>query len=608
MALFEEMGEMLTGESNLGALSSFLGSDNDKTSGLLGMAAPAVLGMLGKRAASDAGAEALFGMANNADDGILDDLGGFLGGGDSGGMGGALVGSLFGNKREAVESGLAQQSGVGGAIVSKLLPMLAPMVMGMLKRKIMGGAMNAGGLASMLGDNTNAMRSGGLGSILDLLDGDDDDDEAGFLDGIKNIPGLGSIGGATAAMGAVAGMGGKAGDMASGITGKAASAAGDVTGKAGDVAGKATDIASGVGGKVTDASLPGVSTGGSGMMKWLLPLLGLLALGAILFFACGGSSDGDTAATGTTTSACGTDNRVQKPSSPVTDLSVALVAPSSAEDLAFTQSMVDALTRLGIEPQITDGTFIVEEAAAAIRGYAEDGVDVVIAHGTQYGGSLAEIAPDFPDTSFIWGTATDTQGLANVFAYYPEAQEGGYVNGWLAAELSGGGNHGVVGPVEAGDAVAYINGFKAGADANGADNVAITYTGSFSDVALATEAAQAHITTGVDTLTGTSQSTVGAVNVAKEEGLPWFGTQSNQEPWASDWVVASQVYHWEVILDDMFEMIEDGTLGGEAMSLTLDNGGLLIELNGCYSLDGSVTDGVNKVIDDIRSGAVTPPA
>jgi len=372
----------------------------------------------------------------------------------------------------------------------------------------------------------------------------------------------------------------------------------------------ATGAASGMADKATGA-VGDVSAKGGGMMKWLLPAIGILVLLGLLVWACGGSSDsGDSSdsATGTSTSECGTDNSVTRASSPVTDLSVALVAPSSAEDLAFTQSMVDALARLGIDPAITDGTFIVEEAAAAIRGYAEDGIDVVIAHGTQYGGSLAEIAPDFPETSFIWGTATDTQGLANVYAYFPEAQEGGYVNGWLAAEITGGGSHGVVGPVEAGDAVAYINGFVAGAEANGADNVAVTYTGSFSDVALATEAAQAHLTTGVESLTGTSQSTVGAVNVAAQEGIPWFGTQSNQEPWSPEQVVASQVYHWEVVLDDMFAQIEDGNLGGEVMALTLENGGLLIELNGCFDLDSSTVDGAGDIIDQIIAGEINPPA
>ena len=338
--------------------------------------------------------------------------------------------------------------------------------------------------------------------------------------------------------------------------------------------------------------------------RFLTLLTALLAL-SMFAAACGGSDDGD--ATGTATSECGTDNSVAL-GEKVTDLSVAVVAPSDSQDLAFTQSMIDSLKRLGVEPQVTDGTFQVDIAADAIRGYAEDGVDVVVVHGTQYGGSLAEIAPDFPETSFIWGTSTSTNGIANVFAYYPEAQEGGYVNGWIAGELADGGNIGVVGPVEAGDAVAYINGFAAGAEANGAGNVAVTYTGSFSDVALATEAAEAFITTDVAVLTGTSQSTVGAVNVADENDIPWFGTQSNQEPWSADQVVASQVYHWEVILDDMFEMIEEGTLGGEALSLTLENGGLVVEFNGCFDLDGDVLSGAGDIIDQIIAGEITPPA
>ncbi len=182
--------------------------------------------------------------------------------------------------------------------------------------------------------------------------------------------------------------------------------------------------------------------------RFLTLLTALLAL-SLLAAACGGSDD---ESAGTATSECGTDNSVVL-GDKVTDLTVAVVAPSDSQDLAFTQSMIDSLTRLGIEPQVTDGTFQVEVAAEAIRGYAADGVDVVIAHGTQFGGPLVEIAPDFPETSFLWGTATDTQGLDNVFAYYPEAQEGGYVNGWMAAAISDGAI-GVVGPVEAGDAVA----------------------------------------------------------------------------------------------------------------------------------------------------------
>ncbi|MFV2040005.1 MAG: BMP family ABC transporter substrate-binding protein, partial [Acidimicrobiales bacterium] len=163
----------------------------------------------------------------------------------------------------------------------------------------------------------------------------------------------------------------------------------------------------------------------------------LVALFAVVLLAaaCGDDDDGGGASDGSSSSGDG-------------PLKIAIVAPSAADDLAFSQSMVDAVNALerDIDFSITDGTFIVEDAAAAIRGYADDGNDIVIAHGTQFGASLVEIAPDFPDVTFLWGTATDTQGLDNVFAYSPAADQGGYVNGILAAAITETGVIGVVGP------------------------------------------------------------------------------------------------------------------------------------------------------------------
>ena len=114
-------------------------------------------------------------------------------------------------------------------------------------------------------------------------------------------------------------------------------------------------------------------------------------------------------------------------------MKVAIVAPSASNDLAFTQSIVDAVNTLKdeyeLEIAITDGTFVVDDAAAAIRDYAKQGFDIVIAHGSQYGGSLKEIAPDFPETAFTWGTSADTFGLPNVSSYEAKSDQGGYVMG-----------------------------------------------------------------------------------------------------------------------------------------------------------------------------------
>ena len=201
---------------------------------------------------------------------------------------------------------------------------------------------------------------------------------------------------------------------------------------------------------------------------------------------------------------------------PAEPFRVAVVAPSASNDLAFTQSMFDAVTALKdaghiSEFAITDGTFIVEDAGAAIRGYAEEGYDLVIAHGSQYGGPLQEIAPDYPDVSFAWGTAVDTFGIPNVNSYSVRSDLGGYVNGTVAAQLTESNVLGVVGPIEVGDAKLYVDGFVAGATAQNPDvDVKVVYIGSFADVALAAETAQQHISAGADVLTGTAQMVVGA--------------------------------------------------------------------------------------------------
>ena len=186
------------------------------------------------------------------------------------------------------------------------------------------------------------------------------------------------------------------------------------------------------------------------------------------------------------------------------------------------------------------------------------------------------------------------------------AEEGGYVGGVMAAKLSESGVIGVVGPIETGDAKLYVDGFAAGVAATDAGaKVNTNWIGSFSDVALASEAAQTHIGAGADVLTGTAQMVVGAIGVAEGEGVLWFGTQSSQTSLAPSIVVANQVYHWEVVLKEMLELIEDGTLGGQSFELTLANGGLEMEINDDFAMSGDVKDAAEAAIDGIVDGSIT---
>ncbi len=323
--------------------------------------------------------------------------------------------------------------------------------------------------------------------------------------------------------------------------------------------------------------------------------LALLALMILLLSACGGAGDGK-------------NDGIFR---------VAVIMPSNINDLAFSQSMYDALvaiqTEMGGEEKMelvySEGMFVVDDAAAAIRDYASEGYDLVIAHGSQYGSSLQEIAPDFPKTSFAHGTTVNTftdEGIENVFAYDAASDQGGYINGVIAANLTASKVIGIVGPIETGDAKLYIDGFKAGVKATDPSvAVNVNYIGSFSDVALASESANTHIAAGADLLSGTAQMVVGAIGVAEEKGVLWFGTQSSQTSLAPDIVVANQVYDWTVVLNEMIGQIQEGTYGGIAYRITLENEGLVMDYNAGFNLPSDVKAQADAAQKGIIDGSIT---
>ena len=295
---------------------------------------------------------------------------------------------------------------------------------------------------------------------------------------------------------------------------------------------------------------------------------------------------------------------------------VAVIMPSTTNDVAFSQSMYEALLKVQgdmggpskMEIAKSENVFTADDAASAMRDYATQGYNLIIAHGSQYGSAVEQTAPDFPKTSFAWGTTVDTFGMPNVFAYEAASEEGGYVNGVVAANLSKSQVFGVIGPIETGDAKLYVDGFKAGVLATKPDaKVNVVYTGSFSDTALAAEAATTDIAAGADVLTGTAQMVVGAIGKAQENNVLWFGTQANQTALAPKIVVASQVYHWEGPVKEMVDMVQAGTYGGKTYRITLGNGGEVIEFNPDFTLADDVKTAAEAAIKGISDGTIKVP-
>ncbi len=259
-------------------------------------------------------------------------------------------------------------------------------------------------------------------------------------------------------------------------------------------------------------------------------------------------------------------------------LRIGVILPSGRDDMSWSQGMYEGVSAVvanmgagNAQMAVTENVPNPVDAGAAIRDYANQGFNIIIAHGSQYQNPLMEVAADFPEVTFAHGTAFETS--SNIFAYDPQAQLGAYLFGWLAAQMTNSQVLGIVGPVRAGDAIKYNYGFIQGVEAaNPSVRVLESYTGSFGDNIQAKEMAEAHINARADILTGTAQQVVGAIQaVSENDGVYWFANDTDQSPLAPNSIIASQAYSWETVVQYMVDSHMAGKLGGEIISLDLTN-------------------------------------
>ena len=122
-------------------------------------------------------------------------------------------------------------------------------------------------------------------------------------------------------------------------------------------------------------------------------------------------------------------------------LQLGVVASSAGNDLAFTESMVNSLNILAAEREgstvdVVDNILLPEDAATSLRQMAEQGYDLVIAHDPRLGAAIPDIAAEFPSVTFAWGPTAQAPTQPNVYTYTVAAEQGGYVLGAIAANLT----------------------------------------------------------------------------------------------------------------------------------------------------------------------------
>lgn len=143
-------------EDTIGQMAKQLGAEDNQVQSAIEMALPALLQGLQRNVADPQGAESLANaLQRDHDGGILDDLMGFLSNAQQG-PGAGILRHVLGDKREVVQQGIGQATGISPSQIGGLLEMLAPVVMGVLGKTTR--QQGAGGLMELLGQATGQMQ------------------------------------------------------------------------------------------------------------------------------------------------------------------------------------------------------------------------------------------------------------------------------------------------------------------------------------------------------------------------------------------------------------------------------------------------------------------
>lgn len=180
------LNEVLT-QLPMDQIAGRLGVDRATAENAVQAALPALLGGMQANAHDAGGANSLAGALGQHQDDLLAAVNTGQAGLDQIDVndGGKIVRNVFGDQRDQVINQLGGATGAGSALISRLLPILAPLVMSYLARRVLGGGAGAGPDAG-----ADLGRAGGidLGSILgDML--------GGATSGSSSSSGLPSAGG-----------------------------------------------------------------------------------------------------------------------------------------------------------------------------------------------------------------------------------------------------------------------------------------------------------------------------------------------------------------------------------------------------------------------------
>ena len=240
----------------------------------------------------------------------------------------------------------------------------------------------------------------------------------------------------------------------------------------------------------------------------------------------------------------------------------------------------------------------------AMRRMAESGANPVVMAGFSQATPLAEVAPDYPDTTFVIidGVVDEPNVRSVIFSEH----EGSYLVGMLAAMASETGTVGFVGGMDIPLISAFACGYAQGVTAIDGDatviaNMTGTTPAAWNDPVRGGELTRGQIAQGADVVYAAAGGTgLGVLQVAEDEGILSIGVDSNQNYLHPGSVLTSMLKRVDVAVYDAFTQGPDVETGVHVFGLAEEGVG--------YALDefnaDLITDEMQTVVEEARAAII----
>jgi len=165
-------------------------------------------------------------------------------------------------------------------------------------------------------------------------------------------------------------------------------------------------------------------------------------------------------------------------------LRIAILHIGPIEDLGWTyeghfgaEKMVQELPYVELVER--ENAFIGPNTSDLLREYGEDGYDLIFCHSYNFGEAIAEVAPEYPGTTFMWGAGVEKLA-PNAGTYFGRMYEARYLTGIVAGAMKESGKIGYTAAIPTSEVVRGIDAFARGVS-EGNPEECISWVGDWYD-------------------------------------------------------------------------------------------------------------------------------